>query len=464
MINSAYAYSLEKAGDWDALFELVSSWPSVQAKHWYLGNYYLLYKCDYLSAVEVYGRLLSTACQLPVHAYLRFGKALHGCDRVEEALQCYLKVLVSRQIFDNNWRRDALIAYGLACLELGLYEHLLLALSKFNEKNIFDPLSCYLAAQARFFLGDWSMGWHLYESRKYWFNCPLSNRQFQIWQLGDSRPHGDSIFLSSDLGIGDFIFFLRFVPRLRQYYRSISVITPSNLCLLAKKSCFFDQVISVQDLSPGDAKFVLNLSSICSFLGSDSCAPEASSPSPYLSILDPLSPDFESFLSFGRKKPLVALNWCGNQEAESPSLTVRARSVPIEVLEAISALNEVEIVSVQLGRNDELIRSSLNKNIHPFQDQFDRLNDDLSVTASMLMRCDLLITNDTSLAHLGGAMGLPTWVMLKCYPCWQWGCCGDSAWYKSVQCFRQHRPFDWASVAVDVNKALEAFIASAKFS
>ena len=223
-------------------------------------------------------------------------------------------------------------------------------------------------------------------------------------------------------------------------------------------------MISVQDLSPGDAKFVLNLSSICSFLGSDSCAPEASSPSPYLSILDPLSPDFESFLSFGRKKPLVALNWCGNQEAESPSLTVRARSVPIEILEAIPALNAVEIVSVQLGRNDELIRSSLNKNIHPFQDQFDRLNDDLSVTASMLMRCDLLITNDTSLAHLGGAMGIPTWVMLKCYPSWQWGCCGDSAWYKSVKCFRQHRPFDWASVAVDVNKALEAFIASAKFS
>ena len=40
MIDSAHAYSLEKAGDWDALFELVSSWPSVQAKHWYLGNYY----------------------------------------------------------------------------------------------------------------------------------------------------------------------------------------------------------------------------------------------------------------------------------------------------------------------------------------------------------------------------------------------------------------------------------------
>ena len=108
--------------------------------------------------------------------------------------------------------------------------------------------------------------------------------------------------------------------------------------------------------------------------------------------------------------------------------------------------------------------SSLSKYLHPLQDQFDQLNDDLSVTASMLMECDLLITNDTSLAHLGGAMGIPTWVMLKCYPSWQWGYGGDSPWYQSIRCFRQHRPFDWASVAADVNQALELFISSANFS
>ena len=151
MIDAAHAYSLEKAGDWDSLFDLVSSWSCVQSKYWYLGNYYLLYRRDYFSAAEVYGRLLSIARQFPVQAYLRLGKALHGCDRVEEALQYYLKVLVSRQIFADSWRKDALVAYGLACLELDLYEHLLLVLPKFHEKNIFDPLSYYLAAQASFF-------------------------------------------------------------------------------------------------------------------------------------------------------------------------------------------------------------------------------------------------------------------------------------------------------------------------
>jgi len=58
MIGSDNAYSLEKAGNWGALFGLVSSWPSVQGKHWYLGNYYLLYKCDSLCCGGAYGRVL----------------------------------------------------------------------------------------------------------------------------------------------------------------------------------------------------------------------------------------------------------------------------------------------------------------------------------------------------------------------------------------------------------------------
>ena len=219
MVDSAHAYSLEKSKKWLDLFEFISDWPDINLKDWYLGNYYLWSKKDYHSAAVVYGRLISKSAGSPAQIFLRLGKALHGCDRVEEALQCYLKVLVSHEIFDDSWRRDALVAYGLACLELGLCEHLLLVLHKFYEKSFFDPLSHYLAAQARFFLGDWPMGWHLYEYRNHWFNCPFSNYQFQVWKLGDTRPHGDTIFLSSDLGIGDFIFFLRFVPRLRQYYR-----------------------------------------------------------------------------------------------------------------------------------------------------------------------------------------------------------------------------------------------------
>ena len=78
----------------------------------------------------------------------------------------------------------------------------------------------------------------------------------------------------------------------------------------------------------------------------------------------------------------------------------------------------------------------------------------------MLSHCDLLITNDTSVAHLGGALGRPTWVMLKRHPSWQWGEEGSTPWYSSVRCFRQHRAFDWAGVMADVDQALLGWIAA----
>ena len=63
MIDSAHAYSLEEAGDWVALFELVSSWPNAQVKYWYLGNYYLLYKCDSLCCRGVWASVAADVNQ-----------------------------------------------------------------------------------------------------------------------------------------------------------------------------------------------------------------------------------------------------------------------------------------------------------------------------------------------------------------------------------------------------------------
>ena len=76
----------------------------------------------------------------------------------------------------------------------------------------------------------------------------------------------------------------------------------------------------------------------------------------------------------------------------------------------------------------------------------------------MYKRQDLIITNDTSIAHLGGALGVETWVMLKCYPSWQWGESGDCAWYESVRCFRQVVNFDWSDVVVEIDSALGLYL------
>ena len=72
---------------------------------------------------------------------------------------------------------------------------------------------------------------------------------------------------------------------------------------------------------------------------------------------------------------------------------------------------------------------------------------DFCDTAAVIANCDLVISSDSSVAHLAGAMGVPTWVALRWIPEWRWGLEGTStAWYSSMRLFRQHFDGDWAGV------------------
>ncbi|MEM7697228.1 MAG: hypothetical protein AAF236_02350, partial [Verrucomicrobiota bacterium] len=80
---------------------------------------------------------------------------------------------------------------------------------------------------------------------------------------------------------------------------------------------------------------------------------------------------------------------------------------------------------------------------------------DLSLTASVLRELDLLITPDTSVPHLAGTLGRPTWLMLHHPADWRWGQSGESSpWYPEVRLFRQKRFSDWSGVVEEVNQAL----------
>jgi ADP-heptose:LPS heptosyltransferase len=84
---------------------------------------------------------------------------------------------------------------------------------------------------------------------------------------------------------------------------------------------------------------------------------------------------------------------------------------------------------------------------------------DFDDTAAVLAGCDLLITVDTSVAHLAGAMGRPVWLLLPFSSDWRWTAQGDrSPWYPSVRLYRQSRPDDWESVLARVARDLPAAV------
>ena len=443
-------------GHWAQALSLIETWPEQPFTLWVRANY-LLQDCGDDAGAEVLLRRLLASPGCPDQVHLRLGKALHGQDRVAEALHHYLRAVLACRRQPGAGFEHAVNAYGLACLELGLHQHWLDVLQRLDDGLQPLPMCAYLAAMAHLSLGQWRSGWALLEQREPWFHrqdgfsCPF-------WQ-GQVLEPGATVLISSDMGIGDFLFFLRFVPELRHRHASLSLVllVPPALKQLALVTDLFDQIVT--DASQLSQRFPwqLRLASLPALLGVEQ--PDHFPRAGYLQVPETARSAWSDLASASaRTRPLVAINWAGNRAAESPGLTVRGRSLSLDQVESIQALHQVDLISVQVGAEPGVLQSSLAHCCHPVQCRFDGSDPDLIDTAAVLSHCDLLITNDTSVAHLGGALGCPTWVMLKRHPSWQWGEEGSTPWYGSVCCFRQHRAFDWTGVMVDVDQALAVWL------
>jgi len=156
----------------------------------------------------------------------------------------------------------------------------------------------------------------------------------------------------------------------------------------------------------------------------------------------------------------VGLNWHGNPAAEKLS-ALQARSFPLAAAAALAAVPGVSLVSLQKGDGAEQ-RDSVS-----FAGALAQLTDPsymgaaefATETAALLKGLDLVITADTALAHLAGALGVPVWVMLQQIPDWRWqNDRADSPWYPSMRLFRQRAAGDWEELFGRVAAELAAHV------
>jgi tetratricopeptide (TPR) repeat protein len=158
------------------------------------------------------------------------------------------------------------------------------------------------------------------------------------------------------------------------------------------------------------------------------------------------------------QRPRIAMAWSGNPSMETGRHV--GRSFPLAALSAVLAIEGVRFLSLQKGpgsaqADSEPFRSSLLR-----FESFDPEPEAFIDTAAILRCVDLLITSDSAIAHLAGALGVRTWLCLHCDPDWRWLRRGASTpWYTSVQLFRQQRPGDWAGVFEEVAAELRAELA-----
>ena len=159
---------------------------------------------------------------------------------------------------------------------------------------------------------------------------------------------------------------------------------------------------------------------------------------------------FRSLKKLGPKKKMrVGFSWSGRRDA----WLNEHKGVPFDtMLEMIKSNTQYEWVNLQIDATDEESEALTAAGVRQFPGAIRNFQD----TAALIMAMDVVISVDTAIAHLSGALGRPTWVMLNWFAsCWRWmSNRDDSPWYSTIRLFRQPAIDDWQSVTKKVSQFL----------
>ncbi|HTN12433.1 MAG TPA: tetratricopeptide repeat-containing glycosyltransferase family protein [Acetobacteraceae bacterium] len=314
-----------------------------------------------------------------------------------------------------------------------------------------DPVAHWHRATAHLLNGDFAAGWADFEWRKQHprFAADFPPLPGPAW---DGTPlAGRSLLLRAEQGLGDTIQFARFLPGLAaqngaaQGGRVILACRPAALPALAPLLAQLPIELAASDAAPA-ADCHADLGSLPHLLAvRPATIPGATG---YLRA-DPARmahwwPEADGFARVG-------LVWAGNPAHRNDARRSLPPSAVAAILAAAEAAPRLRFASLQKG--PRAIEATTR---YGLADHSAALTD-FAATAAAIARLDLVITVDSAVAHLAGAMAKPTWLLLPFAPDWRWLLNrSDTPWYTSLRLFRQTAPGDWSSVAARVAAALIA--------
>ncbi len=284
------------------------------------------------------------------------------------------------------------------------------------------------------------------------------DRYRQVKRL-DRRPKGtsgrewegqdlarQSILLYGEQGLGDRIQYARYAPLVAERGARVVVACKPRLVGLLRRIRAIDKVVP-DDQPPPPTDWHCSLLDVPAVWGHDVDAIPAACPYLPPRVREtPVLPPARQFRA--------GIVWAGNPTQEQN----RRRSCRLEDFAPLLALPGAEFVSFQIGPPARELSEGWRGLVH---DPGDALAT-LEVTADALMEVDLVITVDTMLAHLAGALGRPVWTLLAFAPDMRWMLDrADTPWYPTIRLFRQPKPNDWAGVFREVRRELEALLARA---
>jgi tetratricopeptide (TPR) repeat protein len=371
-------------------------------------------------------------------AYSNLGNALQYLNRLDEALADYDRAIeinpdYAEAYSNRGFLLDELLHYKDAILD---YDKSIAIINDFPEAHLNKAL-CILR------IGDFSNGWNLYEWRwkveKPWQIKP--NHPKPLW-LGDEKIHNKTILLHSEQGLGDTIQFCRYAKLVKELGASVLLEVPKQLLGLLNGLEGVDQLIEKGTPLPDFDYHCPLLSLPLAFKTELASIPN---PTPYVASATQLREHWAKKLGV-KTKPRVGLVWSGSTTHKND----HNRSLVLQqLLPHLPKLFEYVCLQKEVRELDQ--KMLLGSGIGHYEDELK----DFSDTAALCELMDLVISVDTSVAHLAGAIGKKTWVLIPNVPDWRWLLDrDDSPWYPSIKIYRQPSLGDWDSVVKRVRQDL----------
>lgn len=370
-------------------------------------------------------------------AWNNYGNVLLDLEREADALKAYDSALALRPQFAQAWFNK-----GKA---LGSLERYAEAAAAYEAALSFNPhyeeakwhLSWVYLAR-----GDFARGWPLFEAR--WTVPALGNQRrypkLPQW-LGQESLAGKSLLLYAEQGLGDTLQFCRYVPMLQAQGARVSLAVQAPLVtLLAGQWPGVDVAESFVDTSAFD--LATPLMSLPLALGTTLESIPAGVP--YLRATQNKAPSLTKTV-----RPRVGLVWSGSTGHKND----KKRSISVATLVPLFGL-PVDWVCLQPDLRDaDLAWLADNPDVIIERPELK----DFAETARMIAGLDLVVTVDTAVAHLAGALGKAVWILLPTGADYRWLLDRtDSPWYPSARLFRQKTRGDWSAVVAEVRNAILA--------
>lgn len=428
---------------------------------------------DFDGAIAVYERAVALQPDL-ADGYNNLGRALKEVGRLDEAIAAYRRAVSLRIDFAEAHSNlgNALVQAGELDEAVAMYRRALASRSDYAEayNNLGNALgqvgerdqagealrqaleiapgmvdAQWNMALALLLRGDFERGWAMYEIRNRAKAVRLDPEFVNSFWDGSDLA-GRRILLLGEQGLGDTIHFVRYIPMVRERGGEVALLCQSKLRKLMEGQLGIRQVESIGEQVPAF----------------DVCCPLMSLPFVFKTRPETIPGN----VPYLRADPVRAARWAEKIRAESAKLRVglvwagnptfgndRYRSMPLDTLAPLAeAGRDVIFYSLQKGPAAEQAKRPP-AGMRLVDDTADL--DDMIDTAALVSCLDLVISVDTAVAHLAGALAKPVWTMIPFAPDWRWQLGRtDSPWYPTMRLFRQRARNEWGTPVREARDAL----------